>query len=87
MRFFLNLSVGMKLALSALLAMLLLGGQALRTQARMGEVMARDAEQRAASEASGALHAALTGALQAELLGLGAATAQTPEAAAAAAAA
>ncbi|MFC7554302.1 hypothetical protein ACFQU7_21995 [Pseudoroseomonas wenyumeiae] len=50
-------------------------------------MMARDAEQRAASEASGALHAALTGALQAELLGLGAATAQTPEAAAAAAAA
>jgi methyl-accepting chemotaxis protein len=86
MRFFLNLSVGMKLALSALLALLLLGGQALRTQARMGEVVARDAGQRAASEASEALHGALATALQAELLSLGAATAQTPEAAAAAAA-
>jgi methyl-accepting chemotaxis protein len=77
MRFFLNLSVGMKLALSATLALLLVVGQAWRTQTRIGEVAALDAVQRGTVQADDALQAALTEATRADVRALAAATAQT----------
>ncbi|MBO1073588.1 methyl-accepting chemotaxis protein [Roseomonas marmotae] len=87
MRVFLNLRVGMKLALSAVLALLLLAGQGLRTQERLGEVMRLDERLQATIQADSVLREALSTALRAELLSLAAATAQTAETSAQAAAA
>ncbi|EHM02526.1 hypothetical protein HMPREF9946_01027 [Acetobacteraceae bacterium AT-5844] len=79
MRFFLNLSVGKKLALSAVLALLLVGGQAWRTQTRIGEVVTLDLAQRGTVLAQDALQAALTEATRADLRALAAGTAQTEQ--------
>ena len=77
MRFFLNLSVGMKLALAAGLALMLVGGQAWRTQARISDVVALNAAQNAIAQANETLQVALTEAVRADVRALAAATAQT----------
>jgi methyl-accepting chemotaxis protein len=87
MRLFLNLSVGMKLALSAILALLLLGGLGLRTQARMQQVIGLDAVQRSTGAADDALRDARTEAVRADTYSLAAANAQASAPAAQASAA
>ncbi len=77
MRLFLNLSVGMKLALSATLALLLVCGQAWRAQSRVGEVVVLDQIQDRAERAAEALQAALTEMARADVRALAAGSAQT----------
>jgi methyl-accepting chemotaxis protein len=77
MQFFLNLSVGKKLMLSALLPAVLLAAQALRSEGSIGEVIQLTGEQNATLAASTSLQAALADAVRADALSITASTAQT----------
>ncbi|EFH10905.1 methyl-accepting chemotaxis protein [Teichococcus cervicalis] len=80
MRFFLNLKVGLKLALSALLTFILLAVLVVRTNSSLTDVLAQDQVLRQAAEANSALSDAETEGVRAALYNSMAEGAQTLEA-------
>jgi methyl-accepting chemotaxis protein len=84
MRLFLNMRVGLKLALSAALTFVLLAVLVIRTNSSLTDVMAEDRVLRDAAEADGALSDAVTEGVRAALFSSLVVNAQTLEAVAAA---